>query len=116
MLLEIGGLEFSACPFSGWYMGTEIGVRDYCDSSRYNILEVRLSRAILTGNAWGGGRGLSGPSPQLSSGAQRPEEVNTEPAAIMKPLAFLKASVALRVRALYAECHPKRFGDYCMLI
>lgn len=40
MLLEIGGLEFSACPFSGWYMGTEIGVRDYCDSSRYNILEV----------------------------------------------------------------------------
>uniref|UniRef100_A0A452G3H3 Nitric oxide synthase n=1 Tax=Capra hircus TaxID=9925 RepID=A0A452G3H3_CAPHI len=39
MLLEIGGLEFSACPFSGWYMGTEIGVRDYCDSSRYNILE-----------------------------------------------------------------------------
>ena len=41
MLLEIGGLEFSACPFSGWYMGTEIGVRDYCDSSRYNILEVK---------------------------------------------------------------------------
>lgn len=43
MLLEIGGLEFSACPFSGWYMGTEIGVRDYCDNSRYNILEVNLS-------------------------------------------------------------------------
>lgn len=42
MLLEIGGLEFSACPFSGWYMGTEIGVRDYCDNSRYNILEVRF--------------------------------------------------------------------------
>lgn len=41
MLLEIGGLEFSACPFSGWYMGTEIGVRDYCDNSRYNILEVK---------------------------------------------------------------------------
>jgi nitric-oxide synthase len=40
MLLEVGGLEFTACPFSGWYMGTEIGVRDFCDSSRYNILEV----------------------------------------------------------------------------
>lgn len=40
MLLEIGGLEFTACPFSGWYMGTEIGVRDFCDSSRYNIIEV----------------------------------------------------------------------------
>lgn len=48
MLLEIGGLEFSACPFSGWYMGTEIGVRDYCDNSRYNILEVgeSLSRGF----------------------------------------------------------------------
>lgn len=40
MLLEIGGLEFPGCPFSGWYMGTEIGVRDFCDTSRYNILEV----------------------------------------------------------------------------
>ncbi|CAL1615736.1 unnamed protein product [Knipowitschia caucasica] len=39
MLLEVGGQEFTACPFSGWYMGTEIGVRDFCDASRYNILE-----------------------------------------------------------------------------
>uniref|UniRef100_H2UXZ9 Nitric oxide synthase n=1 Tax=Takifugu rubripes TaxID=31033 RepID=H2UXZ9_TAKRU len=39
MMLEIGGLEFTACPFSGWYMGTEIGVRDFCDTSRYNMLE-----------------------------------------------------------------------------
>ncbi|XP_059511074.1 nitric oxide synthase, brain isoform X1 [Stegostoma tigrinum] len=39
MLLDIGGLEFTACPFSGWYMGTEIGVRDFCDVSRYNVLE-----------------------------------------------------------------------------
>uniref|UniRef100_A0A096NXX3 Nitric oxide synthase n=1 Tax=Papio anubis TaxID=9555 RepID=A0A096NXX3_PAPAN len=28
MLLEIGGLEFPAAPFSGWYMSTEIGTRD----------------------------------------------------------------------------------------
>lgn len=40
MLLEIGGLEFPACPFNGWYMGTEIGVRDFCDAQRYNVLEV----------------------------------------------------------------------------
>lgn len=40
MLLEVGGLEFPACPFNGWYMGTEIGVRDFCDTQRYNILEV----------------------------------------------------------------------------
>ncbi|XP_067911281.1 nitric oxide synthase, brain isoform X2 [Heterodontus francisci] len=39
MLLDIGGLEFTACPFSGWYMGTEIGVRDFCDASRYDVLE-----------------------------------------------------------------------------
>lgn len=46
MLLEIGGLEFTGCPFSGWYMGTEIGVRDFCDSSRYNILEVACCAKI----------------------------------------------------------------------
>uniref|UniRef100_A0A8B9U8Y2 Nitric oxide synthase n=1 Tax=Anas zonorhyncha TaxID=75864 RepID=A0A8B9U8Y2_9AVES len=39
MLLEVGGLEFTACPFNGWYMGTEIGVRDFCDVQRYNILK-----------------------------------------------------------------------------
>nr|XP_056721020.1 nitric oxide synthase, inducible [Euleptes europaea] len=39
MLLEVGGLEFTACPFNGWYLGTEIGVRDYCDAQRYNILQ-----------------------------------------------------------------------------
>lgn len=64
MLLEIGGLEFSACPFSGWYMGTEIGVRDYCDSSRYNILEVRSLRGHHDGEAQGRGGGFSHPSRQ----------------------------------------------------
>uniref|UniRef100_A0A8C5XX76 Nitric oxide synthase 3 n=1 Tax=Microcebus murinus TaxID=30608 RepID=A0A8C5XX76_MICMU len=39
MLLEIGGLEFPAAPFSGWYMSTEIGMRNLCDPHRYNILE-----------------------------------------------------------------------------
>uniref|UniRef100_A0A8D0G724 Nitric oxide synthase n=1 Tax=Sphenodon punctatus TaxID=8508 RepID=A0A8D0G724_SPHPU len=39
MLLEVGGLEFTACPFNGWYMGTEIGVRDFCDVQRYNVLQ-----------------------------------------------------------------------------
>lgn len=62
MLLEIGGLEFSACPFSGWYMGTEIGVRDYCDNSRYNILEVRSLDAGTVDTAqqlWGWETGSS---------------------------------------------------------
>ncbi|KAM3936048.1 nitric oxide synthase, inducible [Leptodactylus fuscus] len=39
MMLEAGGIEFTACPFNGWYMGTEIGVRDFCDVQRYNVLE-----------------------------------------------------------------------------
>ncbi|XP_059507248.1 nitric oxide synthase 1-like [Stegostoma tigrinum] len=39
MLLEIGGLEFPASPFNGWYTGSEIGVRNYCDSTRYNLLQ-----------------------------------------------------------------------------
>ncbi|XP_041100980.1 nitric oxide synthase, endothelial-like [Polyodon spathula] len=39
MMLEIGGLEFTAVPFNGWYLGSEIGVRNFCDNYRYNILE-----------------------------------------------------------------------------
>lgn len=40
MKLDCGGLEFTACPFNGWYMGTEIGARDLCDLQRYNITQV----------------------------------------------------------------------------
>lgn len=39
MMLDCGGLEFTAAPFNGWYMSTEIGCRDLCDPSRYNITE-----------------------------------------------------------------------------
>ena len=38
MVLEIGGLRYTAAPFNGWYMGTEIGARNFADSSRYNLL------------------------------------------------------------------------------
>ncbi|XP_078670170.1 nitric oxide synthase 1-like [Branchiostoma floridae x Branchiostoma belcheri] len=38
MLFDCGGLEFTAAPFSGWYMGTEVG-RDLCDVNRLNITE-----------------------------------------------------------------------------
>lgn len=37
MMLDVGGIEFTACPFNGWYMGTEIG-RDLADVNRYNKL------------------------------------------------------------------------------
>lgn len=40
MLFDVGGIEFTAAPFNGWYMGTEIGARDLCDKQRYNLLPV----------------------------------------------------------------------------
>lgn len=40
MVFDCGGLEFTAAPFNGWYMSTEIGARDLCDTTRYNLLEV----------------------------------------------------------------------------
>jgi nitric-oxide synthase, bacterial len=38
MLLEVGGVSFPAAPFSGWYVGSEIGARDLADTDRYNAL------------------------------------------------------------------------------
>lgn len=40
MLLEIGGVHYTAAPFNGWYMGTEIGSRNFGDAHRYNLLPV----------------------------------------------------------------------------
>ena len=40
MTLEIGGIEFMAAPFNGWYMGTEIGARNLADEDRYNLLPI----------------------------------------------------------------------------
>ncbi|MCG6793958.1 nitric oxide synthase oxygenase [Geobacillus sp. YHL] len=38
MCLEIGGIRYMAAPFNGWYMGTEIGARNFADDYRYNML------------------------------------------------------------------------------
>lgn len=38
MRLEIGGISYTAAPFNGWYMATEIGARNLADESRYNLL------------------------------------------------------------------------------
>ncbi|XP_037078549.1 nitric oxide synthase-like protein [Pollicipes pollicipes] len=40
MMFDCGGIEFTACPFSGWYMSTEVAARDLCDPQRYNMLET----------------------------------------------------------------------------
>jgi len=38
MYLEIGGIRYTAAPFNGWYMETEIGARNFADDYRYNML------------------------------------------------------------------------------
>lgn len=38
MYLEIGGIHYPAAPFNGWYMGTEIGARNFADEARYDML------------------------------------------------------------------------------
>lgn len=38
MCLDIGGIQYPAAPFNGWYMGTEIGARNFADEMRYNML------------------------------------------------------------------------------
>lgn len=38
MRLEVGGVSYTAAPFNGWYMGTEVGARNFGDETRYNLL------------------------------------------------------------------------------
>ncbi len=53
MLLEIGGIQYTAAPFNGWYMGTEIGSRNLCDAERYNLLPRVAQRMNLdTSSNW----------------------------------------------------------------
>ncbi|XP_013404057.1 nitric oxide synthase, salivary gland-like isoform X2 [Lingula anatina] len=47
LMFDCGGIEFTACPFNGWYMGTEIATRDLCDQSRYNIIKEVADRMCL---------------------------------------------------------------------
>ena len=47
MDLQIGGITYPTAPFNGWYMVTEIGVRNFTDSYRYNLLEKVAERSSL---------------------------------------------------------------------
>lgn len=38
MDLHVGGITYTAAPFNGWYMGTEIGARNFGDVERYDLL------------------------------------------------------------------------------
>ena len=48
MYLEVGGVQYPAAPFNGWYMCTEIGSRDLGDTGRYNQLPVIAQRMGLS--------------------------------------------------------------------
>jgi nitric-oxide synthase len=47
MNLEVGGVVYTAAPFSGYYMVTEVGSRDLADPFRYNLLPVVAERLGL---------------------------------------------------------------------
>jgi nitric-oxide synthase, bacterial len=47
MRLTIGGVHYPLAPFNGWYMGTEIGVRNLADADRYDMLPVMAARLGL---------------------------------------------------------------------
>ena len=38
MALDLGGIQYTCMPFNGFYMGTEIGARNFSDSYRYDML------------------------------------------------------------------------------
>ena len=38
MALVIGGIVYPCAPFNGWYMGTEVGARNFGDADRYDML------------------------------------------------------------------------------
>jgi nitric-oxide synthase, brain len=55
MMFDCGGIQFTGTAFSGWYMSTEIGCRNLCDTNRRNILEVcalHSSIIIVCTNRW----------------------------------------------------------------
>ena len=51
MVLRVGGVDYPAAPFNGWYMGTEVG-RDFADESRYNQLPVIAERTHAGRSPW----------------------------------------------------------------
>ena len=47
MLLEVGGVQFPACPFNGWYAVSEIATADFLNIQRYNLLNVSIKIKCL---------------------------------------------------------------------
>jgi len=47
MAFDIGGIQYTAAPFNGFYMGAEIGSRNFSDTYRYNMLPAIAERMGL---------------------------------------------------------------------
>lgn len=47
MALEIGGIRYTAAPFNGWYLATEIGARNFADEDRYDMVPTVADRMGL---------------------------------------------------------------------
>ncbi|ARS90434.1 nitric oxide synthase oxygenase [Natrarchaeobaculum aegyptiacum] len=47
MRLEVGGIQYTAAPFNGWYLATEIGARNFADTDRYDMLPEIADRLGL---------------------------------------------------------------------
>lgn len=47
VLFDLGGVKYTAAPFNGWYMATEIGARNFSDTDRYNLLPEIAERLGL---------------------------------------------------------------------
>ncbi|KAI4203856.1 MAG: hypothetical protein LQ348_001377, partial [Seirophora lacunosa] len=56
---DIGGVQYTAAPFAGWFMDAEIGVRDLADTFRYNALpDVANALGLLEGEIGSGTESL----------------------------------------------------------
>lgn len=47
MDFEVGGITYPLAPFSGWYVNTEVGARNFSDENRYNMLPEIARRLEL---------------------------------------------------------------------
>ncbi|MEM9454327.1 MAG: nitric oxide synthase oxygenase [Myxococcota bacterium] len=47
MALDLGGVQYRCIPFNGFYMGTEIGGRNFSDTDRYDMLPTIADRLGL---------------------------------------------------------------------
>ncbi|MGW0177260.1 nitric oxide synthase oxygenase [Rhodococcus sp. NPDC003322] len=47
MDLEVGGLTYPCAPFSGWYVNTEVGARNFSDTYRYDMLPTIAAKLRL---------------------------------------------------------------------